>query len=87
MVRTVNSMDDLFEKMRQHRVVARFLGAFALAALLAMILFFGGYIYGAFTTTEVDPPISAGTDLLLTWWPAVAFVFAIVFIKGGRHVS
>ncbi len=87
MVRTLAAMDSLFETMRQHRIAARFLGAFALAALTAMLLFFGGYIYGAFTTTEVDPPLSAGSDLLIAWWPAVALVFAVVFIKGGTHVS
>ncbi len=80
-------MDSLFERMRQHRTRERLLGAFSLAALTAMLLFFGGYIYGAMTTVELDPPLSAGTDLLLAWWPSVLLVFAVVFIKGGAHVS
>lgn len=73
--------------IREHRIIERALIAAGMMALVLMALFFGGYLYGAATTTELDPPLSAGTQLVRDFWYVVFLVGVVAYYQSGKHVS
>lgn len=73
--------------IREYRIIERTLIALGMVVLAVMVLFFGGYLYGAATTVELDPPLSAGTALVTRFWYLLVIIGIVGYYQSGKHIS